>query len=52
MLDFYKYKERLKDIFPKIPDKELEKHFYNLVKYWKIYVDNIDEIKKKSKKLI
>ena len=44
-LDFNKYKGRLQKVFPNMQEEELEKHFHNLVEYWRIFVDNIDDIK-------
>ncbi len=44
-LDFKKYKNRFRQLYPSLDDKKLEKIFYWRVEFWDMIVENYDEIK-------
>lgn len=43
-LDFNKYRDRLKQIYPQYLENELEELFEYKVRYWVIIIDYIDRI--------
>ena len=45
-LDFYKYKDRLKKVYPTLSEEKLEEIFILRVEFWEMIIENIEEIKK------
>jgi hypothetical protein len=41
-LDYFKYKDRLRELYPQCNDKELEEILYIRYGFWRIVIDDIN----------